>query len=111
MPRLKKGTGMLFGWVLFGERVAATLLAATLIVGVTLADEPSGPLTDKLTNGYLDVPGSKVYYEEAGSGRAIVLLHDGLLPSVTWDAVWQPLAARYHVIRYDRRGYGSSELP
>ena len=101
---------MLFHWGLFGERVAATLLAATLIIGVTLADEPSGPLTDKLTNGYLDASGSKVYYEEAGSGRAVVLLHDGLLHSVTWDAVWQPLAAKYHVIRYDRRGYGRSEL-
>jgi 3-oxoadipate enol-lactonase len=111
MPRLKKGTVMLFDWVLFGERVAATLLAATLMVGVTLADDSSDTLTDKLTNGYLDVSGSKVYYEEAGSGRAIVLLHDGLLHSITWDAVWQPLAARYHVVRYDRRGYGRSELP
>jgi pimeloyl-ACP methyl ester carboxylesterase len=39
----------------------------------------------------------------------VVLLHDGLLHSVTWDAVWVPLCAKYHVVRYDRRGYGKSE--
>ncbi|MFZ1221417.1 MAG: alpha/beta hydrolase [Chthoniobacterales bacterium] len=61
------------------------------------------------TSGYLDVTGSKIYYEERGSGPAIVLLHDGLLHSVTWDEVWQPLAARFRVIRYDRRGYGRSD--
>ena len=60
-------------------------------------------------SGYLDVAGSKIYYEERGSGPAIVLLHDGLLHSVTWDEVWQPLAARFRVIRYDRRGYGRSD--
>lgn len=70
-------------------------------------------------SGYLDVGGSKIYYEEAGerdrvsrgSGPAIVLLHDGLLGAVSWDEVWGKLAANYHVIRYDRRGYGRSETP
>ena len=42
-------------------------------------------------------------------GRAIVFLHDGLLHAVTWDEVWEALAAKYHVIRYDRRGYGRSD--
>jgi pimeloyl-ACP methyl ester carboxylesterase len=69
------------------------------------------PGTDKQTNGYLDVGGSKIYYELRGSGPAIVLLHDGLLHAVTWDEVWEPLAARHQAIRYDRRGYGRSELP
>jgi 3-oxoadipate enol-lactonase len=60
-------------------------------------------------NDYLDVSGTRIYYEECGSGPAIVLLHDGLLHSVSWDEVWQPLATKYRVIRYDRRGYGRSE--
>jgi 3-oxoadipate enol-lactonase len=60
-------------------------------------------------SGYLDVTGAKVYYEECGSGPAIVLLHDGLLASASWDEIWQPLAAKYHVIRCDRRGYGRSD--
>ena len=60
-------------------------------------------------SGYLDVGGSKIYYETRGAGPAIVLLHDGLLHAVTWDAIWQSLTAGHQVIRYDRRGYGRSE--
>jgi pimeloyl-ACP methyl ester carboxylesterase len=50
-----------------------------------------------------DVSGSTIYYEKRGVGSAIVLLHDGLLSSPTWDGVWQALAKRHQVIRYDRR--------
>jgi 3-oxoadipate enol-lactonase len=62
-------------------------------------------------SGHLDVGGGKIYYEECGSGASIVLLHDGLMHSVTWDAVWEPLCRKYHVVRYDRRGYGRSDPP
>jgi len=61
-----------------------------------------------LSNEY-DISGSKIYYEASGSGTAIVFLHDGLLDSASWDEVWRPLAMKYHVIRYDRRGYGRSD--
>jgi 3-oxoadipate enol-lactonase len=62
-------------------------------------------------SGHVDVGSGKIYYEECGSGAAIVLLHDGLMHAVTWDAVWEPLCGKYHVVRYDRRGYGRSDLP
>jgi 3-oxoadipate enol-lactonase len=75
------------------------------------ATEAENARTDKQASGYLDVGGSKIYYETRGSGPAIVLLHDGLLSSVTWDEVWEPLATKHRVIRYDRRGYGRSEPP
>lgn len=62
---------------------------------------------------YLDVGGAKIWYEECGethkSGPGVVLLHDGLVHSITWDGVWAPLCTKYHVVRYDRRGYGRSE--
>jgi len=60
---------------------------------------------------YLDLDGSKIYYEQCGSGPTIVLLHDGLVHGVTWDGVWDSLCGKYHVIRYDRRGYGRSDSP
>ena len=84
------------------------VLVAVFLNGAVLAEE--SPCAGKQASGYLEA-GSKIYYEEGGSGAALVLLHDGLLSSVTWDEVWQPLATKYHVIRYDRRGYGHSELP
>jgi len=66
-------------------------------------------VSDQPKSGYFEISGSKIYCEEAGSGPAIVFLHDGLLHSGSWDEVWQPLVKKYHVIRYDRRGYGRSE--
>lgn len=62
------------------------------------------------SHGYVDASeGGRLYYEECGSGSAIVLLHDGLLDSVLWNQMWPALCSQYHVVRYDRRGYGKSE--
>lgn len=70
------------------------------------------PATD---GAYLDVGSTKIWYQECGAANgstaSVVLLHDGLLHSVTWDGIWEPLCAKYHVVRYDRRGYGRSEPP
>lgn len=92
-------------------KVAVSLCAATIFGHGVLAAEADSAGTDNQGSGYLDVGGSKIYYETRGSGPAIVLLHDGLLSSVTWDEVWERLAASHQVIRYDRRGYSRSELP
>jgi pimeloyl-ACP methyl ester carboxylesterase len=62
-------------------------------------------------SGHLDVGGSRIYYEECGMGAGVVLLHDGLIHSATWDAEWEPLCRKYHAVRYDRRGYGKSDSP
>jgi len=78
------------------------LLAAVFAPGVPAATSH---------DSFFDVGGTRLWYEECGSSNtpAVVLLHDGLLHSVTWDGVWLPLCAKYHVVRYDRRGYGRSE--
>lgn len=81
-----------------GRRVAV-LIAVLISQAVGAAD----------SKNYADVSGAKLYYEERGSGPAIVLLHDGLLSSVTWDEIWHRLPLKYHLIRYDRRGYGRSD--
>ena len=41
----------------------------------------------KAAGSYVDVGGAKLWYEECGpanSGAAVVLLHDGLVHSITW---------------------------
>jgi pimeloyl-ACP methyl ester carboxylesterase len=68
------------------------------------------PAKPERHHDYLNV-GTKLYYEECGAGPAVVLLHDGLLGSPTWNDVWPILCGKYHVVRYDRRGYGKSEAP
>jgi pimeloyl-ACP methyl ester carboxylesterase len=55
------------------------------------------------------VAGSKIYYEECGTGaQTVVLVHDGVLHSAAWDDVWPEFCRHFHTVRYDRRGYGRS---
>lgn len=58
--------------------------------------------------GFAEVNGTRLYYEVAGRGRTVVLIHGGLVDSRMWDRQSQELAKHYRVIRYDLRGYGRS---
>ena len=54
----------------------------------------------------------ELYYEDHGSGPAIVLLHGWPLDSRSWEPQVLPLlSAGYRVITYDRRGFGRSSRP
>lgn len=57
------------------------------------------------------VNGTKLWYETAGAGSALVLIHGHTLDVRMWDDQFATFAAQYHVIRYDMRGYGRSALP
>lgn len=57
------------------------------------------------------VNGTRLYYEVAGSGDPVVLIHGHTLDTRMWDDQFEPLARHYRVIRYDMRGYGKSALP
>lgn len=61
--------------------------------------------------GYVVVDGGKLFYELAGKGRNIVLLHDGMVNREIWDEQFPLLAKTFRVVRYDRRGYGKSSDP
>jgi 3-oxoadipate enol-lactonase len=63
----------------------------------------------EVISGYMELDGSKLYYEMMGSGPPLVLLHDAILHREVWDGQFAVLAREYTVIRYDRRGYGLSE--
>jgi non-heme chloroperoxidase len=54
----------------------------------------------------------ELYYEDNGSGPAVVLLAGWPLDSRSWEPQLVPLlAAGYRVISYDRRGFGRSSRP
>ena len=52
---------------------------------------------------------ARLYYEVAGSGQPVVLLHAGVADSRQWNHEFGWLAERYRVVRHDLRGYGRSE--
>jgi pimeloyl-ACP methyl ester carboxylesterase len=72
------------------------------------SDSNSSTTTD---SGYINIEGGKLWYEIAGEGGNIVLLHDGLIHREVWDDVFLVLARNHRVLRYDRRGYGKSSSP
>ena len=56
-----------------------------------------------------DVDGGQIYYETCGKGaQALVLIHDGVINSASFDDMWPILCKDFRVVRYDRRGYGRS---
>ena len=58
-------------------------------------------------SGTVHVNGADIYYELAGSGPPVVLLHAGIADSRMWDLQFDAFAAAGHrVVRYDMRGYG-----
>jgi 3-oxoadipate enol-lactonase len=58
-----------------------------------------------------DVNGARLWYEEAGSGPAVLLLHGGLGDSGLWEPVVPFLAEQFRTIRTDLRFYGRSTGP
>jgi 3-oxoadipate enol-lactonase len=61
--------------------------------------------------GFLDTQGALLYYEVAGSGHPLLLIHAGIADSRMWDDQFQTFAQQYMVVRYDLRGFGKSVVP
>lgn len=83
-----------------------------LVLAVAAANAPAmraqtAPASPR--SSFVTVDGGRLYTEECGSGQeAVLLIHDGIVHSAVWDAVWPSFCKRFHTIRYDRRGYGKS---
>lgn len=59
----------------------------------------------------VDVNGARLWYDEAGSGATVLLLHGGLGDSGLWEPVVPHLAERFRTIRTDLRFFGRSTGP
>lgn len=65
----------------------------------------------KTTIGHAILNGGRLYYEVAGSGSAVVLIHGFSLDTRMWDAQFETFARKHTVVRYDVRGFGRSDKP
>ena len=63
------------------------------------------------SSNFAEVNNTRLYYEEAGAGSPIVLVHGFGSDCRVWDGQVEVFARRYRVIRYDIRGHGKSALP
>ena len=60
------------------------------------------------TTGFAPVHNGSLYYEVAGSGPSILLIHAGVADCTMWDAQFNLFSQGYRIIRYDTRGFGKS---
>lgn len=103
--------------VVMSGRPLALLLAAALLVA---CNDDSGAGTQrhkpdeadsgtaKTITGTASVNGAELYYEERGTGSAVVLLHGFTLDTRMWDSQFASLSGSHRVIRFDMRGHGQS---
>lgn len=66
------------------------------------------PQPPPVVTGIAEVNGTRLYYEMAGEGTPLILLHAGIADCRMWDAQFHDFAAYYQVLRYDFRGFGQS---
>lgn len=60
-------------------------------------------------SGYVPVGDTKLFYEQAGDGPAIVFLHAGIADSRMWKHQMTALATDHRVVTFDQRGFGNTD--
>jgi pimeloyl-ACP methyl ester carboxylesterase len=64
-----------------------------------------------IESGFVNVNDASIYYEKAGNGKPVILVHGFALDRRIWDMQFPELACQFQLIRYDARGFGKSGLP
>jgi pimeloyl-ACP methyl ester carboxylesterase len=60
---------------------------------------------------YVSCNGVQMYYQEAGSGSPLLLVHGWPASSYYWSSVIPRFAARHRVLAVDLKGFGRSDKP
>lgn len=86
-------------------------LAAAAALGLAGCAPIPTSVAPRREAGFAEVNGTRLYYEVAGSGEPVVLVHAFTLDTRMWDDQFEVLARDFRVIRYDARGFGKSAAP
>jgi 3-oxoadipate enol-lactonase len=62
-----------------------------------------------IASGKAEINGARIYYELAGDGPPLVMLHAGVADGRQWNGEFERFSREFRVLRYDLRGYGKSE--
>lgn len=60
-------------------------------------------------SGFVPIENAKIYYEMAGEGTPLVMIHAGVADHRQWNNEFAHFAQSHRVIRFDMRGFGRSE--
>lgn len=63
------------------------------------------------SGSYIDVNGLHLYYEQAGSGPPLLLLHGGTGTSANWREYLPTFAPHFHIVAPDSRAHGRTNNP
>jgi pimeloyl-ACP methyl ester carboxylesterase len=91
--------------------ILAPLLPSLLWATPTMAEETHSASGLEIEAGFAEVNGTRLYYEVAGTGDPIVLIHGNFGDRRYFDGQFDALARLHRVLRYDVRGYGKSLQP
>ncbi len=89
------------------RRIPGLLLFALTLVACHGATRAAAPAVRSVT-GVAAVNNTTLWYEIAGQGSPVVLIHGGNLDSRMWDDQFALFARSHRVLRYDVRGFGRS---
>jgi pimeloyl-ACP methyl ester carboxylesterase len=65
--------------------------------------------TSQSGSGFAKIDQVQIYYEVAGQGQPLVMIHAGVADSRQWNNEFAFFTQSHQVLRYDMRGYGKSE--
>jgi pimeloyl-ACP methyl ester carboxylesterase len=71
--------------------------------------KPNSNLTPQ--GHYVQANGLKIYYEEYGNGKPLILLHGGTVTSQMWQPFLSSLASHFRVLTPDSRAHGKTNNP
>jgi pimeloyl-ACP methyl ester carboxylesterase len=64
-----------------------------------------------MASGYVDYDGGRLWYQEGGSGPAVLLLHAGGRTAACGTGTWERFAKAHRTVRFDLPGAGASPFP
>ena len=104
---------IIFGFCLYVLVLSAAVdcKGAQQIIEANNVNKPLPDSNSIITKKYIDIGDAYFYYEIAGEGVPVILIHGHSVDCRMWDAQFTKLAKHYKVVRYDMRGYGRTDMP
>jgi pimeloyl-ACP methyl ester carboxylesterase len=88
-----------------------SIFLATACRDASVSDDEDTAAAESFQEGISEITGGHLFYEAAGTGDPVVLIHGNEGDRRHWDHQFGALAQHFQVIRYDARGFGKSSLP